>query len=122
MSRRAAVFVDKIRKGAKPADSAMELPHKLELVLNLKTAEALGVAFPPTFLVLADKLLTVTHCTILQNILVRTQVKRLRRNPIHNIYFFFTNFNTFHHCSYYFPFFQPLSFRQTLLNLFGEVF
>jgi putative tryptophan/tyrosine transport system substrate-binding protein len=57
MMRRAAVFVDKLLKGAKPADLPMELPHKLELVLNLQTAEVLGVMIPPTFLSLADEVI-----------------------------------------------------------------
>jgi len=57
MFRRAAVFVDKILKGAKAADIPIELPHKLELVLNLTTAKALGVTFPPTLLNLADEVL-----------------------------------------------------------------
>jgi putative ABC transport system substrate-binding protein len=54
MFRRAAVFVDKILKGTKPADIPLELPHKIELVLNRKTAEALKITFPPTLLILAD--------------------------------------------------------------------
>ena len=57
MSWRAAIFVDKILKGIKPADIPMELPHKLELVLNLTTAKALGITFPPTLLGLADAVL-----------------------------------------------------------------
>jgi ABC-type uncharacterized transport system substrate-binding protein len=57
MFRRAAVFVDKILKGAKAADIPIELPSKLELVLNLATAQTLGVTFPPTFLYQADELI-----------------------------------------------------------------
>ena len=57
MWRRAATYVDRILRGAKPAELPVQFPTKFEMAVNLKTAKALGLAVPPSILLRADEVI-----------------------------------------------------------------